>query len=291
MLTLLQKLSPRKAAGIDKISSQLLRIAAPVIAPVVARLINFSFSSGSFPSRWKTAKVSPLYKNGDSRDVQNFRPISVLPVLSKVIERHVHDSLYSYLTENNLIYPRQSGFRKNHSTDTALIQIIDELLLNLDKNRVSGMVLVDYSKAFDMVDHGLLLDKLKVYMVLLAKQWSVSSLIWRTDTSLSIWVVASQTWRLWNMGFLRAVYSAPCFSQFLLMTCHFMSAPLKSIFMQTILQSHRQQIVAAWEDCRNLLIHLYQKFLTGHWPTGFHSTKKDQGPHREGKATLDQNKQ
>ena len=76
VLTMLQKLAPHKAAGIDKISSQLLRIAAPVIAPVVARLINFSFSSGSFPSRWKTAKVSPLYKNGDLRDVQNFRPIS-----------------------------------------------------------------------------------------------------------------------------------------------------------------------------------------------------------------------
>ena len=134
VLTLLQKLSPHKTAGIDKISSQLLCIVAPVIAPVVARLVNFSFSSGSFPSRWKTAKVSPLYKNGDSRDVQNFRPISVLPVLSKVIERHVHDSLYSYLTENNLIYPRQSGFWKNHSTDTNLIQIIDELLFNLDKN-------------------------------------------------------------------------------------------------------------------------------------------------------------
>ena len=120
------KLTPRKAAGIDKISSLLLRIGAPVIAPVVARLINFSFSSGSFPSRCKTTKVSPLYKNGDSRDVQNFLPISAPPVLSKVIERHVHDSLYSYLTENNLIYPRQSGFRKNHRTDTALIQIINE---------------------------------------------------------------------------------------------------------------------------------------------------------------------
>ena len=120
------KLTPRKAAGIDKISSQLLRIGAPVIAPVVARLINFSFSSGSFPSRCKTTKVSPLYENGDSRDVQNFLPISAPPVLSKVIERHVHDSLYSYLTEKNLIYPRQSGFRKNHRTDTTLIQIIDE---------------------------------------------------------------------------------------------------------------------------------------------------------------------
>ena len=120
------KLTPRKAAGIDKISSQLLRIGAPVIAPVVARLINFSFSSGSFPSRCKTTKVSPLYENGDSRDVQNFLPISAPPVLSKVIERHVHDSLYSYLTENNLIYPHQSGFRKNHRTDTALIQIINE---------------------------------------------------------------------------------------------------------------------------------------------------------------------
>ena len=136
-----------------------------MLSPVVARLINFSFSSGSFTSRWKTPKVCPLYKKGESRDVQNFRPISVLPVLSKVIERHVHDSLYSYLTENNLIYPRQSGFRKNHSTDTALIQVIDELLFSLDKNRVSGMVLVDYCKAFDKVDHGLLLDKLKMYGV------------------------------------------------------------------------------------------------------------------------------
>lgn len=155
---MLQKLSPRKAAGVDKISSQLLRIAAPV----VARLINFPFSSGSFSKRWKTAKVSPLYKNGDSRDIQKFRSTSALPVLSKVIERHMHDSSYNYLTENNLIYPRHSGFRKNHITDTALIQIINKLLLNLDKN--SGMVLVDYCKAFEMVDHGLL-DRLKVYGV------------------------------------------------------------------------------------------------------------------------------
>ena len=87
----------------------------------------------------------------------------MLPVLSKVIERHVHDSLYSYLCVDNLIYSKQSGFRKRHSTETALIGIIDELLFNLDSDRVSGMILIDYCKTFDMVDHSILLQKLQAY--------------------------------------------------------------------------------------------------------------------------------
>ena len=95
----------------------------------------------------------------------NFRPISVLPVLSTIIERHYNDSLYDFLNENNLIYSRQSEFRRKHGTETSLIKIIDKLLFNLDKDRVSGMALVDYRKAFDIVDHELLLRKLKVYGV------------------------------------------------------------------------------------------------------------------------------
>ena len=108
-----------------------------------------------------------MFKSGDASDPSNYRPISVLHVLSKIIERHVHDFLYGFLCENDLIYSRQSRFRKRHSTKTALIKIIDDLLFELDKNRVgvSGMVLVDYSKAFDMVDHYLLLQKLKIYRV------------------------------------------------------------------------------------------------------------------------------
>ena len=92
-------------------------------------------------------------------DPYNFRPISVLPVLSTIIERHYNDSLYDFLNENNLIYSRQSEFQRKYGTETSLIKIIDKLLFNLDKDRVSGMALVDYRKAFDIVDHELLLRK------------------------------------------------------------------------------------------------------------------------------------
>ena len=145
------------------ISARLLRIAAPALAPSIAKLINLSLSTGKFLQRWKSAKVLPLFKGGDAHEPSNYRPISVLPFLSKIIERHLHDSLYAYLVDNNLIYSRQSGFRKRCSTETALIKIIDDLFFNLDKDLVTGMLLVDYRKAFDMVDHELLLKKLAVY--------------------------------------------------------------------------------------------------------------------------------
>ena len=134
-----------------------------MIALSITTFINPSFSLNVFPSRWKTAKVTPILKSGDHTDVKNYRPISVLPFLSKIAERHVHNALYNFLYENDLIYIRQSGFRSKQSTETALIKIIDDLLFNLDNDRVSGMVLVDYRKAFDMIDHTLLLEKLEVY--------------------------------------------------------------------------------------------------------------------------------
>ena len=138
------------------------KLAAPFIAPSITKLINVSFSLNVFPSCWKTVKVTPIFKSADPIDVIN-RPISVLPILCEIAERHVHNALYSFLCENDLIYIRQSGFRSKHSTETALIKIIDDLLFNLDNDRVSGMVLVDYRKAFDMIDHTLLLKKLEVY--------------------------------------------------------------------------------------------------------------------------------
>ena len=134
-----------------------------MIALSITKFINPSFSLNVFPSRWKTATVTPILKSGDHTDVKNYRPISVLPFLSKIAERHVHNALYNFLYENDLIYIRLSGFRSKQSTETALIKIIDDLLFNLHNNRVSGMVLVDYRKAFDMIDHTLLLEKLELY--------------------------------------------------------------------------------------------------------------------------------
>ena len=137
-----------------------------------------SLSTGKFPSRWKTAMVTPLFKKGTESDPSNYCPISVLLILSKVIECHFHDLLYAFFNENNLIYTKQSGFRRGHSTETAPIKIIDELLFNLDNDKVSGMVMIDYRKAFDMVDHELLLKKLEVYGIVNHKlKWCQSYLL------------------------------------------------------------------------------------------------------------------
>ncbi len=86
------KIGSNKSTGIDNINARMLKLAAPFIAPSISKLINLSFSSAVFPSRWKTAKVTPIFKNGDSTDISNYRPISVLPILSKIIEKHVHNA-------------------------------------------------------------------------------------------------------------------------------------------------------------------------------------------------------
>ena len=107
-------------------------------------------------------EVTPIYKGCGSReDMNNYRPISVLPLLSKILEKHVHHSLYSYLTEKKFFYHLQSGFRRWHSTETALIRVVDQLLMDLDQNNVNGLIFIDYKKAFDFIQHNILIAKLK----------------------------------------------------------------------------------------------------------------------------------
>ena len=150
-----------KATGDDGFSAKLLRIAAPAIADFLCKLINYCIDTQTFPTKWKVGKVTPIYKGqGSHDDKNNYWPITVLPILSKLFEKHICDHLYDFLDKNALRHHLQSRFLKFHSTETALIRLIDQLFFNLDKNRSTGLVFIDYRKAFDLKDHDLLLTKL-----------------------------------------------------------------------------------------------------------------------------------
>ena len=159
----LSNIDTNKATGTDMIGPRLLKFAAPFIADEITFICNQSIAKSVFPSKWKEAKVTPLFKNGPLEDVNNYRPISILPVLSKVLEKHVHESFYDYLHAFQLLHKTQSGFRSQHSCETALVNMIDSWLNAIDNGKMIGVVLVDFKKAFDLVDHRILLNKLEIY--------------------------------------------------------------------------------------------------------------------------------
>ena len=135
-------------------------------------LQRYLIRSGKFPGIWKCAKVAALFKSRDRTNATNYRPISILSTLSKIIERVVHSQLYEYLISNNLLSNNQFGFRSKRSTATALSGFADEVLLNIDNGNICGAVFLDLTQAFDTVDHGILMTKLSTVGV------SENSLAW-----------------------------------------------------------------------------------------------------------------
>lgn len=175
--SMLKDLNIAKATGLDNISARYLKDAADLIAPYIAHVTNLSLEQGIVPSDMKHSKVIPLFKKGTRSDPGNYRPVSILSVTSKILERVVHEQLYQYINDSKLMYKFQSGFRKCHSTDSCLLYLTDFIRGEMDAGKLCGMILIDLQKAFDTVDHSLLFNKLSaVGMSPLALEWFVSYL-------------------------------------------------------------------------------------------------------------------
>ena len=171
----LSTLDVKKSAGVDGISAHMLKRSAPYITHIITEICNLSITKNQFPNDWKTAVVTPLFKKGSTDDPGNYRPISILPILSKLLERHVFNCLYEFLVCHDLLISRQSGFRSKHSCETALHLLVDEWLSSIYNKKIVGVLFIDFCKAFDMVDHDILLKKLKLY------NFSQDSMSWFTS--------------------------------------------------------------------------------------------------------------
>ncbi|XP_065639530.1 uncharacterized protein LOC136072288 [Hydra vulgaris] len=165
-------ISQPRASGYDEIPSNqdMIKYLAifnkTSLNKALFHILKLSLKFGVFPDALKIAKVIPIYKGNDHSNITNYRPISLLSVFSKLFERVIYNRIFEYITKNNLFYPKQFGFQKNHSTEHAIVEIVNQITDRFDNNKFTLGVFIDLSKAFDTVDHCILLPKIKQYGII-----------------------------------------------------------------------------------------------------------------------------
>ena len=179
---IIRNLRPKSSAGHDNISTKLLKEIEVIVSCPLSIIINQSLCTGIFPDKLKIAKVIPLFRKDDTKSFGNYRPISLLSSILKIFERVAFNQLYDYLTSNGLLYESQYGFRKHHSTELAALEFTDRIRQEMDAKKIPFSVFLDLSKAFDTLDHTILLTKLHGYEVQdAALDWFKSYLSKRTQ--------------------------------------------------------------------------------------------------------------
>ena len=166
IIAIIKQMEGKCSSGIDELSNKLLKSITYEISKPLAIIINQSLETGIFPEMLQIAKIKPLYKKGDLSCFNNYRPISLLPTISKVFERVIHTQLFNYFDVNDLLTEQQYGFRTKHSTELAAIKLVDFVIMEMDNKysvKTPTAIFMDLSKAFDNLRFNILLDKLKYY--------------------------------------------------------------------------------------------------------------------------------
>ena len=160
---IISKMPIKKANGSDGLTAKFIKTFLPSLLPYLLFLFNLSIKTSTFPMAWKISRITAIYKSGKRDDCMNYRPISVLPFVSKILEKHVFNEFFKYLKNHNLLSTFQFGFQPNHLTTDALLSIKHNVIKNLNNRKKCLILGLDLRKAFDLVSHQILFDKLFSY--------------------------------------------------------------------------------------------------------------------------------